>query len=98
MFWWVTVNVCTVARPDATKWSSVSVRHFAHSARGLCCTVPHVRHRYDLTYVIGEMISELNIGHAYVGGGEAPEVARIKTGLLDSASRWLRCRPSRNRS
>jgi tricorn protease len=24
----------------------------------------------------------LNIGHAYVGGGEAPEVARIKTGLL----------------
>src|SRR4051794_28743876 len=44
--------------------------------------VPHVRHRYDLTYVIGEMISELNIGHAYVGGGEAPEVARVKTGLL----------------
>jgi tricorn protease len=44
--------------------------------------VPHVRHRYDLTYVIGEMISELNVGHAYVGGGEAPEVAKVKTGLL----------------
>jgi tricorn protease len=44
--------------------------------------VPHVRHRYDLTYVIGEMISELNAGHLYVGGGDAPEVARIKTGLL----------------
>jgi tricorn protease len=44
--------------------------------------VPHVRHRYDLTYVIGEMISELNAGHAYVGGGDAPDVPRIKTGLL----------------
>lgn len=44
--------------------------------------VPHVRHRYDLTYVIGEMISELNAGHAYVGGGDSPDVPRIKTGLL----------------
>jgi tricorn protease len=44
--------------------------------------VPHVRHRYDLTYVIGEMIGELNAGHTYVGGGEAPKVERIQTGLL----------------
>lgn len=44
--------------------------------------VPHVKHRYDLTYIIGEMISELNAGHAYVGGGEAPVVPRIQTGLL----------------
>lgn len=44
--------------------------------------VPHVRHRHDLTYIIGEMIAELNAGHAYVGGGDAPEAARIKTGLL----------------
>ena len=44
--------------------------------------LPHVRHRFDLTYVIGEMIAELNVGHAYVGGGEAPTVPRIQTGLL----------------
>jgi tricorn protease len=44
--------------------------------------VPHVRHRFDLTYVIGEMISELNAGHAYVGGGDAPTVARVPMGLL----------------
>ncbi|MBO0699131.1 MAG: PD40 domain-containing protein, partial [Zavarzinella sp.] len=44
--------------------------------------IPHVRHRYDLTYVIGEMISELNAGHTYVGGGESPHVDRIHTGLL----------------
>lgn len=42
----------------------------------------HVNHRADLTYVIGEMISELNAGHAYVGGGDLPKVPRIATGLL----------------
>lgn len=44
--------------------------------------VPHVRHRNDLTYIIGEMIGELNIGHAYIGGGDRPEVEKIHTGLL----------------
>ena len=44
--------------------------------------VPFVNHRNDLTYLIGEMIGELNIGHAYVGGGERPETPRIKLGLL----------------
>ena len=42
----------------------------------------HVQHRADLTYVIGEMISELNIGHAYVGGGDMPVPERIPLGLL----------------
>jgi tricorn protease len=42
----------------------------------------HVRHRADLTYVIGEMIGELNAGHAYVGGGDLPKVERIPQGLL----------------
>jgi tricorn protease len=44
--------------------------------------VKHVNHRADLTYVIGEMIGELNAGHAYVGGGDLPKVQRIQTGLL----------------
>jgi tricorn protease len=44
--------------------------------------VPYVNHRNDLNYVIGEMIGELNAGHAYVNTGEAPEPERIKTGLL----------------
>ena len=44
--------------------------------------VPHVRHRDDLTYVIGELIGELNVGHAYVQSGQRPEPQRIKTGLL----------------
>ncbi|MGA2405921.1 MAG: S41 family peptidase [Bacteroidales bacterium] len=42
----------------------------------------YVNQRNDLTYIIGELIGELNIGHAYVGGGERPQPERIKTGLL----------------
>ena len=30
----------------------------------------HVAHRSDLNYVIGEMIGELNVGHAYITGGD----------------------------
>ncbi len=58
--------------------------------------VEHVNHRNDLTYIIGEMIGELNVGHAYVGGGDRPQPARIKTGLLgaqlerDPASKFYR--------
>jgi tricorn protease len=44
--------------------------------------LPHVQHRADLTYVIGEMIGELNLGHAYVGGGDFPQSERIPLGLL----------------
>jgi len=44
--------------------------------------VKYVNHRIDLTYIIGEMIGELNIGHTYVGGGEMAKPKRIKTGLL----------------
>jgi len=47
--------------------------------------LPSVSTRNDLTYLIGEMISELHIGHAYVGGGDRIEAPRIKTGLLGAA-------------
>ncbi|HIE15618.1 MAG TPA: protease, partial [Bacteroidales bacterium] len=44
--------------------------------------LPYVNHRKDLTYIMGEMIGELTIGHAYVGGGDTPEHDKIYTGLL----------------
>lgn len=44
--------------------------------------LPYVNHRADLTYVIGELIGELNLGHSYVGGGDYPKADRIKVGLL----------------
>lgn len=30
----------------------------------------HVAHRSDLNYVIGEMVAELNVSHAYIAGGD----------------------------
>ncbi|MFH1050732.1 MAG: PDZ domain-containing protein [bacterium] len=44
--------------------------------------LPYVVHRHDLTYIIGEMIGELNCGHSYVGDGEMPEVKNVGVGLL----------------
>jgi tricorn protease len=58
--------------------------------------VPYVRHRADLTYIIGEMIGELNSGHTYVGGGDTPKKDRIKLGLLgaeivqDAATKYFK--------
>jgi tricorn protease len=58
--------------------------------------LPWVQTRNDLTYLIGEMIAELRIGHAYVGDGDRVEAPRVKTGLLgaqvsrDAASRTYR--------
>lgn len=44
--------------------------------------LPYVKNRNDLNYVIGEMIGEISVGHAYVLGGDKPKPKRIKTGLL----------------
>lgn len=44
--------------------------------------IPFINNRNDLNYVIGEMIGELNIGHAYVNAGDKPSPEKIKTGLL----------------
>ena len=44
--------------------------------------LPYVKTRLDLNYVIGEMISEVACGHAYVNPGEMPKAERIPMGLL----------------
>lgn len=55
--------------------------------------VAHVRHRSDLNYVIGEMIAELGVGHAYISGGDLgapPRPAAALPGMVlrfDSQSR-----------
>lgn len=43
--------------------------------------VKHVAHRSDLNYVIGEMISELRVGHAYIAGGDFDIPARPQVAL-----------------
>jgi len=65
-------------------WKAIGERYKA--------LLPYVAHRSDLNYVIGEMIAELNVGHAYVEGGDFEIPARPKVGLpgarfaLDPAS------------
>ncbi|GAB5465204.1 MAG: S41 family peptidase [Candidatus Kapaibacteriales bacterium] len=44
--------------------------------------LPYVRHRSDLTFIMGEVIGELNVGHAYVGGGDMPNKKSTAVGLL----------------
>lgn len=41
----------------------------------------HVGHRADLNYVIGEMIAELNVSHAYVVGGDVGLPPRPRVAL-----------------
>jgi tricorn protease len=57
--------------------------------------VAHVTHRYDLTYVLGEMAGELGSGHTYVGGGEVAKPEPVPVGTLGAdlevdakAGRW----------
>jgi len=38
--------------------------------------------RDDLNYLFVEMLGNMTVGHMFVGGGEAPEPKKIKTGLL----------------
>ncbi len=55
-------------------WKTIGDRYAA--------LLPHVTHRSDLTYVLSEMIAELNCSHAYVGGGDMPSVKSVGIGLL----------------
>ncbi|MFW6331503.1 MAG: S41 family peptidase, partial [Gemmatimonadota bacterium] len=65
----------------------------------------HVGHRSDLNYLIGEMISELNVSHAYIAGGDfeipdRPDVALLGAELeLDADAgryRVVRILPAQN--
>ncbi len=44
--------------------------------------LPYAKTRYDLNYIIGEMIAELACGHAYVNPGQIKTIKRIPMGLL----------------
>ncbi len=44
--------------------------------------LPYVGHRTDLNYLIGEMIAELNVSHAYIEGGDLNLPAREPVALL----------------
>lgn len=55
-------------------WNEIGERYRA--------MVPHLGHRTELDFVLGEMISELEAGHTYVQAGDDPQVARVPGGKL----------------
>ena len=44
--------------------------------------LPYCADRNDVNYLIGELIGEINIGHAYVGDGDRVKPERIPMGML----------------
>lgn len=62
------------ANMHGVDWKAINKKYAA--------LVQNVNNRNDLNYIIGEMIGELNVGHAYVGGGDKKEANRINLGLL----------------
>jgi len=44
--------------------------------------LPDVADRFDLTYLMGEMVGELSNSHTYVGGGDYPDLHPVNLGLL----------------
>jgi tricorn protease len=55
-------------------WNDVRARYSA--------LLPYVAHRTDLDYILGEMMGELNSGHAYHDTSTDWQVKRIEHGLL----------------
>ena len=44
--------------------------------------LPYVPSRFDLDYILNEVVSETNTGHAYVDWGDINKVVRVESGLL----------------
>jgi len=44
--------------------------------------LPYVANRYDLNYILGELIGELSNSHTYVGGGDYPDLHAVNVGFL----------------
>lgn len=44
--------------------------------------IPYISHRFDLNYILGEMVGELACSHTYVGGGDYPEFKHTTVGHL----------------
>ncbi len=75
--WRITRDGFYVENMHGVDWDSIRDKY--------AVMLPYVKHRDDLSYLIGEMIGELNVGHAYITSGETPEISRIPMGLLGAS-------------
>lgn len=72
--WRLEKNLFYVANMHGVDWEKMLQKYLP--------LVNYLTHRRDLTYLAGELIGELCIGHTYVGGGEMPDVENTNIGLL----------------
>jgi len=63
-----------VENMHGTNWSGIQQKYAE--------LLPFVDHRDDLTYLIGEMIGELNVGHAYISGNNRTYKNSAGAGIL----------------
>ncbi len=73
-FWRIERDYFYVPNMHGADWKGVKEKYAKF--------LPHVAHRSDLNYLIGEMMGEMVVGHNYVSGGDFPEVKPIQIGLL----------------
>lgn len=63
-----------VSNMHGVDWAGLKLRYGA--------LLPYVGHRADLDYILSEIVSESNAGHAYVNWGDFKNVKRVEGGLL----------------
>ena len=72
--WRITRDFFYDPKMHGADWQAVRARYEA--------LLPAVADRSDLTFLQGEIVAELNSGHAYVRGGDNPDVRTIPMGFL----------------
>ena len=55
-------------------WNNIREKYFKMAKE--------VPHRFDLDYVLGEVVGEINAGHCYINWGDFERIKRIDTGLM----------------
>ncbi|MGH7523508.1 MAG: S41 family peptidase [Gemmatimonadales bacterium] len=72
--WRIERDYLYVANMNGADWPAIKQRYAA--------LLPDVRHRADLSTLLGQMQGELTVGHSFVGGGDLPHIDAGQAGLL----------------
>lgn len=73
-FWRIERDYFYVPNYHGVDWNAIKTKYAPF--------LPHVAHRSDLNYLIGEMMGEMVVGHNYVSGGDIPDSKPIPVGML----------------
>ncbi|WP_375446989.1 PDZ domain-containing protein [uncultured Fibrella sp.] len=73
-FWRIERDYFYVPNYHGIDWNAIKTKYAPF--------LPHVAHRADLNYLIGEMMGEMVVGHNYVSGGDIPDSKPVPVGML----------------